>query len=49
MLFAVFKCGNLRSLHLLERLGFSLATPEQHAAHRVEPGEMLLFRESLRA
>lgn len=49
VLFAVFKCGNLRSLHLLECLGFSLATAEQHAARHVEPDEMLLFRESLRA
>ena len=49
MLFAVFKCENLRSLRLLERLGFSHATPEQHAAHHVEADEMLVYRESLRA
>jgi RimJ/RimL family protein N-acetyltransferase len=42
---AVLKRGNLRSLRLLERLGFSLASPEQHVKHRVEPGELLVHRE----
>ena len=42
---AVLKRVNLRSLRLLERLGFSLASPEQHVRHRVEPGELLMHRE----
>lgn len=41
---AVLKRKNLRSLRLLERLGFSLASPEQHAQHHVEPGEVLMHR-----
>jgi ribosomal-protein-alanine N-acetyltransferase len=43
-LFAVLKKANLRSIRLLERLGFSLASPEQHLAHRIEPGEVLMCR-----
>ena len=39
---AVLKRGNLRSMRLLERLGFSPASPEQHAKQRVEPGEVLM-------
>ena len=35
---------NQRSLRLLERLGFALATPEQHAVHEVDPAEVLLTR-----
>jgi len=42
---SVLKRGNLRSMRLLERLGFSPASPEQHAKHRVEPGELLMLRE----
>jgi RimJ/RimL family protein N-acetyltransferase len=42
---AVLKRGNLRSTRLLERLGFSLASPEQHAKQQVEPGEMLMRRD----
>jgi RimJ/RimL family protein N-acetyltransferase len=38
----VLKRENLRSMRLLERLGFSLAPPEQH---QVEPGELLMVRE----
>jgi ribosomal-protein-alanine N-acetyltransferase len=45
-LFAVLKSENLRSMRLLERLGFSLASAEQHATHRVELGEVLMHRES---
>ena len=45
-LFAVLKRENLRSMRLLERLGFSLASPEQHEAHEVEPGEALMRCES---
>ncbi|TMH37929.1 MAG: DUF4386 family protein [Betaproteobacteria bacterium] len=46
---SVLKRENLRSMRLLERLGFSLASPEQHAKHRVEPGELLMLREIERA
>jgi ribosomal-protein-alanine N-acetyltransferase len=42
---AVFKHRNLRSMRLLERLGFSPASPEQHVKHHVEPGERLMQRE----
>src|SRR3989442_2719353 len=42
---AVFKRGNLRSMRLLERLGFSPASVEQHKAHHVEPGDLLMQRE----
>lgn len=41
-LFAVLKRENGRSLRLLERLGFSLASPEQHVMQHVEPGELLM-------
>ena len=42
---AVLKCENWRSLRLLERLGFSLASPELHVTHEVEAGEILMRRE----
>jgi RimJ/RimL family protein N-acetyltransferase len=42
---SVLKRENLRSMRLLERLGFSPASPEQHVKHRVEPGESLMLRE----
>ncbi len=42
---AVFKRKNLRSMRLLERLGFSPASVEQHKAYHVEPGELLMQRE----
>jgi RimJ/RimL family protein N-acetyltransferase len=42
---SVLKRENLRSIRLLERLGFSPASPEQHVKHRVEPGELLTVRE----
>ena len=42
---SVLKRENLRSMRLLERLGFSLASPEQHMKHQVEPGELLMVRE----
>lgn len=42
---AVFKRGNLRSMRLLERLGFSPASAEQHRGHRVEADEVLMVRE----
>ncbi len=44
LLTAVAKRENLRSLRLLERLGFSLATPELHAEHQVEQSEVLMYR-----
>lgn len=37
---AVFKRENHRSMRLLERLGFSLASPEE----QVEPGELRMYR-----
>jgi ribosomal-protein-alanine N-acetyltransferase len=37
---AVFKRENHRSMRLLERLGFSLASPEE----KVEPGELCMYR-----
>ena len=42
---AVFKRRNLRSMRLLERLGFSPASLEQHMKHHIEPGERLMQRE----
>jgi len=42
---SVLKRENLRSMRLLERLGFSQASPEQHVKHRAEPGELLMLRE----
>jgi len=42
---AVLKRANLRSLRLLERLGFSLSSPQQHLKHHVEPDELLMQRE----
>ena len=44
-LFAVLKRDNLRSMRLLEGLGFSLASPEQHVTHKAELGELLMCRE----
>lgn len=42
---AVLKQENLRSRRLLERLGFSLASPDEHLSLRVEPGELLMHRD----
>jgi RimJ/RimL family protein N-acetyltransferase len=42
---AVLKQENLRSRHLLERLGFTPASPQQHAQRQVEPGELLMLLE----
>jgi RimJ/RimL family protein N-acetyltransferase len=42
---AVLKRENLRSMRLLERLGFSMASPGQHAAQQVERSEWLMHRE----
>lgn len=41
-LWAVLKRDNHRSMRLLERLGFSMATPAQFAEHQVEPDEALM-------
>ena len=41
---AVFKRENQRSMRLLERLGFSLASPEEHVERDVEPRELLMTR-----
>lgn len=40
---AVLKRDNFRSSRLLERLGFVRGTPAQHAAHEVEPDELLMW------
>ena len=42
---AVLKRENLRSLRLLERLGFSPASPSQYASRKVEAGELLMWRD----
>ena len=41
---AVLKRANLRSLRLLQRLGFTLASGEEHAAAQVERDEFLMRR-----
>lgn len=43
---AVLKRSNLRSRRLLERLGFALASPHQHAQMQVEADELLMLREA---
>lgn len=40
--YAVLQRNNHRSLRLLERLGFSLASPEAHASAQIEPSELLM-------
>jgi [ribosomal protein S5]-alanine N-acetyltransferase len=42
---AVLKATNRRSARLLERLGFSVGSPEQRAAHRVDADEILMQRD----
>ena len=44
---AVFKRRNHRSQRLLERLGFSPATPELHAELGAEPAEMLMVKDPI--
>jgi len=44
-LFAVLKHENRRTMRLLERLGFSLASSEQSATHRLELDETLMYRD----
>lgn len=41
---AVLKRENLRSVKLLERLGFSLASVAEHVEHQVEVDELLMLR-----
>jgi RimJ/RimL family protein N-acetyltransferase len=41
---AELKRENLRSLRLLERLGFSLASPEEHVRHAVAADEVMMWR-----
>jgi len=41
---AVLKRKNVRSMRLLERLGFSPASAEEHVKRQVEPGELLMHR-----
>jgi RimJ/RimL family protein N-acetyltransferase len=43
---SVLKRENFRSMRLLERLGFSLASSEQYVKQQVEPGELLMVREN---
>jgi len=44
---AVFKRRNHRSQRLLERLGFSPATPQLHAELGAEPDEMLMLKDPI--
>lgn len=44
-LFAILKRDNLRSVRLLGRLGFSPASPEQHAERQPGLGELLMHCE----
>lgn len=44
-LVAVLKRKNLRSMRLLERLGFSQAAPDQHLEHTLDDAEVLMHRE----
>lgn len=41
-LLAVFKQENCRSRRLLERLGFTLASVQEHVRLEGEPGELLM-------
>lgn len=44
--FAVLKRENFRSVRLLERLGFALASPGEHVEHGVEASEVLMQRDA---
>ena len=44
---AVLKRENLRSLRLLEQLGFSRASPEEHNSRQIESDELLMLRKAL--
>jgi len=41
---AVLKRDNGRSMRLLERLGFTLASPKLHAEREIEPDEALMLK-----
>ena len=41
---AVLKRDNGRSMRLLERLGFTLASPQLHAEREIEPDEALMLK-----
>lgn len=41
---AVLKRQNQRSMRMLERLGFDIASPGQHLDYRVQTDEQLLYR-----
>lgn len=41
---SVLKAANYRSKVLLEKLGFSAASPEQQAMHRDEPDELVMMQ-----
>lgn len=41
---AVLKQGNVRSMKLLQRLGFALASPPEHAARKIGRDEYLMLR-----
>lgn len=43
-LFAVLKRSNVRSRRFLARLGFALASPEQHRERKMDPDELLMQR-----
>jgi hypothetical protein len=43
------KRQNLRSIRLLERLGFSQAEPDPRGNHQIEPGEVPMSRRLERA
>ena len=44
-LFASLKQANHRSLRLLDRMRFTLASPELHAKYQVDPDELLMQRD----
>jgi RimJ/RimL family protein N-acetyltransferase len=44
---AVLKKPNFRSLRLLQRLGFTMATPEEHERREIEHDEHLMLRSLL--
>ena len=43
---AVAKAANFRSIRMLERLGFTLASPDEGLRHAIEPDEVLLLRDA---
>ena len=47
-IFAVLKSRNVRSVRLLERLGFAAVPPEQFDGQQIEPDELLFCRDGIR-